>query len=162
MTDWWEGLQRREQGWLLAGGAVALVLLAYAWLWAPLQGRVDRLQAQVTEKQELLQWMRRSAAEVRQLRAMAGRAPRRGVGRSLLAMVDESAKAQGLAGGLRRVEPEGGTGVRVWLEQVGFSELAYWVQVLAQDYGLRVTSLSVERQDAPGRVNVRVLLERGS
>ncbi len=144
---------------LIAGVVVLLLVLPYFGVWLPLQDDVAALQRQVQEQQAVKRWMQQAATEVKQLNA-AGSAPvRPRDGRSLLAVVDQTAKRSGLGPGLKRLEPEGQAAVRVWLEQVAFDDMVPWLTGLEQQNGLVVATITIDRQELPGRVNARITLE---
>lgn len=163
MKEWLENLAPRER-MMLAGGVVVLVLLLfYSLVWDPLSSGVRDLRAEVEAQRDTLQVMRRSATEVKALRAVSGGAAARGLGgRSLLAVVDQSARSSGLGPALKRVEPEGKDNVRVRLEGASFDAMIGWLSGLAKKSQVFATSLSIERTDAPGRVNVRLTLHTGN
>ena len=156
---WYLQLQTREQRMLAAGAAALVLLLLYALVWRPLTTRQQTLRVTVKEQQATAQWMQQAAREVAQLRAGRPNAGKVPAGQSLLALVDQSAKNSQLGPAMKRVEPEGQTGVRVWFEQANFDDLVVWLEALQRDYGVHVTTLVVERQEAVGQVNARVGLE---
>lgn len=160
MKAWWQQLAARERRWVALGGGALALILVYSLAWQPLASYHARVQQRVSEQTELLAWMTQSALEIERLRAAAG-----GVmpvsAQSLLAQVDASAKAAGLGAALKRVEPEGGSTVRVWLEQAPFDATVLWLERLKREHGARITSVVVERVAAApaGAVNVRIALE---
>jgi general secretion pathway protein M len=160
MKEWWSGLQTSERRILIIGGVFLLLVLPYFGVWLPLQDSVSTLQKEVQEQQAVKRWMQQAAAEVKQLKASGGGSavhPRDG--RSLLAVVDQTAKRTGLGPGLRRLEPEGQAAVRVWLEQVSFDAMVGWLAGLEQQNGLVVDTITIDRKDIPGRVDARMTLE---
>ncbi len=160
MKEWWSGLQARERKTLMAGGVALVITLLYFGLWDPFQSNLKRMEQAVEKNQALLLWMERSAAEVKQLtRAKAGSGGRSAAARSLLALVDQTAKRGRLGVALKRVEPEGKDAVRVWLEQASFDDMMSWLIKLEQKNGVIVENITVDRQDAPGRVNARIRLK---
>ena len=74
-------------------------------------------------------------------------------------MTDSTARAGGLGPALKRIEPEGGDGVRVWLDGVAFDDLVKWLGTLSTSHGVDVVSASLERDEAAGRVNARLTLQ---
>jgi len=159
MKEWLANLAPRERT-MFIGGAIALALLLfYAMVWGPLASGVKELRAEVESQRETLRIMRKSAAEVKALRAAGGGNSARGLGgRSLLAVVDQSARSTGLGSALKRVEPEGKDDVRVRLEGASFDAMIGWLSGLATNSQIFATSLSIEQTDASGRVNVRLTL----
>lgn len=159
--EFWSRLQPRERHVLVAG-AVALILLAgYGLVWSPYRGEMRTLRESVVQQRETLAWMRQAAREVQVLRAQ-GRRPKASGDQSVLAVVDSAARASGLGEALKRVQPDGENGARVWLEGAEFDAIVKWLAALYRDQGVRVTAATVERIESPGQVNARVVLERGT
>lgn len=161
MKAWWNGLNPRERMSLLVGGAVLLLFILYVGVWSPLQGNLRQLETRAADQRAQLAWMRGAAAEVRQLRAQGG-APVATGGASLLTVVDRSARQGGLGGALQRVEPDGDTAVRVWLNQAPFNDLLAWLEGLGRKQGVTVSRIAIEHGDKDGLVNVRATLERAA
>lgn len=159
MKEWWFGLQASERRTLTIGGGALVLVLIYFAGWAPLQEGVATLETQVQEQRSLKRWMEQSAAEVAQLRR-GGAGAGQVAGRSLLTMVDQSARNSQLGGSLKRLEPEGESGVKVWFEQVAFDEMMGWLVTLEQQSGVTVSTITIERK-AEGRVDANMTL-RGS
>ena len=80
-------------------------------------------------------------------------------GRSLLSVADSTARAGGLATALKRVEPEGGNSVRVWLDGAPFDVLVKWLVTLSTQHGVDANSATLERSETAGQVNARLTLE---
>lgn len=162
MREWWEGLATRERLILLSGGALLTVMLLWALLWQPLVSEVRRMENEVAAQRENLRWMQASAAELQQLRGGGAQATAGLGGRSLLGVADQSARSAGLGSGLKRIEPDGADAVRVRLEGVSFDKVILWLDGLARDAGVIASSVTVERTEAPGLVNVRLSLHAGA
>ncbi len=160
IRNYWQNLMPRERLMLLLGGAAVVFTLIYLLLLEPFVNERERLRQDIELQRELLGWMRNAAAEMQHLRG--GGAVSRGTAGSttpLLTLVDGSARRQGLGEALKRVQPDGQSGVRVWLEQVAFDALLAWLDTLERDSGVVVSALVVEPQE-PGLVKVRLSLER--
>lgn len=153
MKDWFNQFDERERLGLLVGGAVALVLVAVFFVWLPLDQRRDDLAGRLDAQVETLAWMQDARRRVLEARQQPGAAEREG--RSLLALVDATAREHELAEYLRRAEPSGDDGVRVWFEGVGFTGLAAWMEALGERYGLVFTGFHIDRAGT-GRVNARL------
>lgn len=158
MKEWLANLSPRDRAALGAGVVLVAVLLVWALVWDPFARDYERLGQVVSEQRELVAWMTGAVAEVHQLRAGGGAtSARRGDG-SLLALVDRTTKARGLASAVKRVQPEGADKVRVWFEAAEFDVLITWLGQLSTGEGIRVTSANIERLPTPGRVNARLAL----
>lgn len=159
MKAWWETLSLRERGVVAGGALLTLALLVYVLFWEPFQTERHRLQRSVAELRADLAWMRQAAQEVRRLDgARAGVADPAADGRSLLTLVDQTARAAGLGGALRRVAPQGVDQLSVQLDAVEFERLIAWLGELERDHFIAIVTLSVDRTSAAGRVNARLIV----
>jgi len=151
----WSSLAIRERRVLAAGCAALALVLLYVGLWEP-------LAAVRTQRHADLQAARALAVRIEQLASVApraGAAPA-SAGQSLLAVVDQSAKASALNKPPSRLQPEGDDAVRIWLEDVPFAALMRWLGDLHVRYGVRVDAAEIERESGPGLVNARLTLMR--
>lgn len=152
----WASLEERERR-VLGGGAVILAMVvAYAGIYDPLTSARHQRQA-------ALQAARTLATRIEQLAAAAPRAAATpaGQGQSLLSIVDQSLKASAVGKPPSRLQPEGETTVRIWLEDVPFESLVRWLHELQDRYGVRAENAEIERESGPGLVNARLTLVRG-
>lgn len=158
MKTWWDSLSVRER-LLVAGGAVlTLTLLFYALAWQPFQASSRRLRHSVAEQRADLAWMRQAAAEIKRLEGVSGARPASD-GRSLLTLVDQTARAAGLGNALKRVAPQGDDKLSAQLDLVEFDPFIAWLGALERNHRLTIVNLSVDRTAAAGRVNARVILQ---
>jgi len=161
MKDWFAGLERRERMLVAGGGAVLLVLLLYMMIWEPIAGSYRALQDGVAEQKQTLVWMKQAAAEL-QLLQRSGSGTSRGLGgRSLLSVVDQSARSGGLGPAIKRIEPEGSKGVKLWLEGVAFDPMVLWLGTITRTYQIETSIITIEPQGG-GRVNARLTLLDGA
>jgi general secretion pathway protein M len=162
MKDWWTSLQDRER-WLFGTGAMlALSLSFYAVVWSPFLQDLHQLRRGVAEQRAELVWMRAATREIKRLEGSANdsQLPRHeDAGRSLLTLVDQTARAAGLDQAMRRVEPQGSEKVTVHLEQASFDSLARWLVQLTRDHAIETVNALVDRQAASGFVNARITLQ---
>jgi len=158
MKDWFMGLELRERR-MVAGGALVLgVLMFYLLVWEPIAVSYDDLKKNVAAQQETLDWMKQASLKVKALRGSA-RGTAQGLGgRSLLAVVDQSARSAGLGPAIKRVEPDGSKGVKIWLEGAGFDDMVLWLGKLARTYQIEVSVITLEPQ-GEGRVKARLTLQ---
>lgn len=152
---WFSQLQTRERQLVIAGLIVFGIFLPYQLIWSPLLERAVRLQEQVNKQTQNLQWMRAAMQEAQQLQGSSGR---RQSG-SLLSQVEQTASQNKLRGSIRKIQPEGEQGVRIWMDNASFDDVLMWLERLQKQYGIEVADFSVERQAQEGRVNLRLLLE---
>ena len=139
--------------------AVALsVLVLYLAVWEPVFQSTEKLQQQVVAEKETLAWMVGAAQEVKSLRGGKQTVTSRG-GRSLLSIVDQTARRSRLGPSLKRVEPKGKDEVRVRLEQASFNEVARWLSQLQNKHGISISTITIDRQDASGITNINLMLK---
>lgn len=163
MRTWWAALDRRER--LLVGVACAFVIAAvvYAGIWAPLSNRVAELSQRVERNRTLVDWLHEIGPRAAALRASAGTAPKtRDRTRSLLTIVDRTSKQAGLDKAVKRIQPEGDTRVRVWLDHADFDATVGWLFELEQHYDVHTESARISAEDKGGGVSARLSLERPS
>jgi general secretion pathway protein M len=156
---WWTQLALREQRTVAAGVIVVALMLGWALFWHPLSVKRAELRETVDTQRRDLAYVRVAAAEVERLRSAGTHSRADRQGRSLLALADATARAGGLEGALRRVEPVGATSVRVSFEFASFDALIGWIETLTRDYGIEATDFSADRADGVGLVNARVTLQ---
>ncbi|MBU1191460.1 MAG: type II secretion system protein M [Gammaproteobacteria bacterium] len=162
MREWWEGLGTRERFIVIAGSVILIPFLLWVLVWRPLIGNVIQLEQEVASQRENVVWMQNAATELQQLRGSGAQAAAGLGGRSLLAVVDQSARSAGLGSGLKRIEPDTADAVRVRLEGVSFDTLVTWLDLLSRQHGIQASLVSIEREAGPGLVNVRLTLNASS
>jgi len=157
MKAWWSRLQSRER--VLLGAAALVVVLSLLWIlvWEPLSDSRQALRDELAAQHALLDWLERIQPQVEQLRR-EDHGARSLEGRSALAVVDQSARAAGLAAALKRIEPGAGDEIRVSFEQAAFVDLMTWLERLIQTRPLVVARFEVSRGNQSGRVDSLVVL----
>ncbi len=122
-------------------------------------GSVEQLRSGVATAEKNLIWMKQAQKEVKQSNSRRRiRKPRSLKGRSLLGVVDKT-RATSQIPDAKRIEEEGNNGVRVSIENASFDKLILWFGLLQRQYGVDVTDLVVDKQDAKGIVNVRLIMQ---
>ena len=160
MKTWWEGLSYRERLLVSGGALLALALLLYALAWQPFQASHRRLRQSVAEQRAELAAMRQMAGEIKRLGGSGVTTTAPMNGRSLLTLVDQTARAAGLSAALKRVSPQGESRLGVQFDAVEFDKLVPWLSQLERDYRILIVNLSVDRA-AAGRVNARLTVQGG-
>ena len=156
MKQWFGSLQQQEKV-LVAGGSIALaIMLFYVALWEPLHDAVAAMEKDVAKQQPLLEWMKQAAVDVKKLKGKGGSSKMK-PGQSLLSLIDTTAKKDRLGNALKRVKPDGNDKVRVWLEGASFDDTIKWVENLERSYSIHVLSLVVDRKDASGLIDSRIV-----
>ncbi|MEW8204620.1 MAG: type II secretion system protein M, partial [Candidatus Thiodiazotropha taylori] len=135
-------------------------LLIYLIVWRPFQQSLEQKALLVKSQESTLQWMKDNADLVKNMRSNQ---PGKGAAsnEALLTLVDRTAKRIQLRQQIKRIKPQGDDSVQLWVEQASFDTLIRWLGQMTQEYALNIESLNIDRQDAPGLINARVVLQRG-
>lgn len=153
LVAWYGTLQPREQ-LLVRWGAIAAAVLVVAGGVLRLHGMVAGAEKRVSAKRADIAYISSVLGELRAAPLPAGG------GQSLVSVVDRTTRDGGLGMNLRGTEPSGINGVRVRFEGASFDSLATWVLRVQREYGLSVQAATLERTDAPGRVNASLTFTR--
>jgi general secretion pathway protein M len=159
MKDWFLSLTQRERIMVQVAGSVLVVFMLYLLILEPISSNYSKNKKNVASSTQTLEWMRSAAQEVKQLRG-GGEILEAPQGKQfVLSMIDRSARKAGLSAVMKRVQPEGDSGVRVWFENAAFDELIKWLAIIESKHGLSVNEINFEKTESTGLVNVRVFLE---
>jgi type II secretory pathway component PulM len=155
LIAWFKALNERERRLVAGAGALAVLVLLYALF--SLDRGVARAQARLAQRQQELAWMQSVAPQL----AAAGPASVLPTSqRSLIVIVDQSAREVGLGAPNSEPSPQGGLNVR--LEKASFDTLVGWLARLAQQNRIRVESATIDSAGAPGLVNAAIVLRSSS
>lgn len=157
VSQWWQDLQARERVLVLAGIGAVLATLYWLALVEPLTARATRLEKSVAAERETQAWL---AAQRPHIAAAPSTVPRERLpdGASLLAAVNDSAAASGVATHLTRITPAGPRGATLSFSGVPYADFMRWLLGIDARYGANVERIRVERADTPGIVNVELAL----
>lgn len=160
MREWFESLQERERLFVAAAGVALLLAVFYLAVWMPLDNGQQSAARGVETWQNALAELRAMQGDLKT--AGTARSAPPDAGQSLVVIVDNTLRSRDLYNSLQRSSPTPGNGIRLEFENVAFDELMLWLGDLARDYGLQVQSgsFSTTAQDAAGRVNATLILER--
>ncbi|NHZ69900.1 MAG: hypothetical protein GWP20_01560 [Thermotogales bacterium] len=157
MKEWFAGLDPRERQLVSGGAVLLLLLLLYTMIWEPIASSYSALQEDVAEQKQTLAWMQQTSAQIKGLQGSGAGGARGLGGRSLLSVVDQSARSGGLGDSIKRIEPDGSKGVKMWLEGVAFDPMILWLGELTRTYQVETSLITIEPQGG-GRVNARLTL----
>ena len=156
MKAWWDRLNPRERILTGASGFIVLIVLAYLWVWEPFQARHHRLRQSVAEQRSDLAFMREAAQEIQRLSGVARLASD---GRSLLTLVDQTARTAGMGAALKQMAPQGEDRLSARLDAVEFDKLLPWLGALEREHPVVLVNVSVDRTEAAGLVNARIIVQ---
>ncbi|MCU7852392.1 MAG: type II secretion system protein M [Candidatus Thiodiazotropha sp. (ex Monitilora ramsayi)] len=161
MKMWWLTKTPREQLALILAAAALFLFLLYLMAWQPFSQAVEQKRLLVKSQQSTLNWMQNNLTEIQHLRGSGGASRKAASNEALLTLVDRTAKQRQLRQRIQRIKPQGDQTVQLWVEQVAFDTLLIWLGELTQKYGIQIDSLNIDRQELPGLVNARLVLQRG-
>jgi general secretion pathway protein M len=161
MKDYFMNLGASERRTLIIGAVLLALILVYALIWKPVTSSAENWRKAVNDKQTFVTWMNNAVQEAKLLRQREAPAANSS-GQSLLALVDQTARRSQLGPALKRVEPKGSDEVRVRLEQAAFDDVMKWLTQLQRTNGISVDSVSLEKDDSPGRVSATLTLKGSS
>ncbi len=161
MLNYWQQLKPRERLLIMVGGGIFTVLMLYLLLLEPMMIKVDQLTVKVEKQKAEVQHLKKLAKEVKQLQRSGGSSASQRRGQSLLVIVDRTSKQNKLGKSISRIEPDGSSRVRVWLESAAFDDLTKWLALLETKYSILVESAVIDKAPSTGRVNVRLVFVEG-
>jgi general secretion pathway protein M len=149
---WFNGLGPRDQVLVKALSALMVLALIFTWTFQPSQAAVKSADARFNKELKFHQKMKENShlfagSRLNDSGAFQG---------SILSLVNNTAKAKNIA--LKRFEPEGDKGLRVWLDQVNFNSVIDWLELLEVQKGITIEQISIDKV-SPGIVNLRAVLK---
>lgn len=106
--------------------------------------------------QKLLLWMTDNRDNVNQVTANQPLSPK---DLPLIQRVSASADDKGIT--ISRLQPEGEQRVRLWLSNTDFNTFIQWLQDLNLQSTLDISTISIDKTNTPGVVNVQALITSG-
>jgi general secretion pathway protein M len=159
MKTWWQTKTPQEQLAMMIGAAAIALLFLYLLIWRPVAQSLDKQVLQVESQQVTLKWMQDNLDLVKSLgRQQRGKAARSN--EALLTLVDRTAKKIQLRQQIKRIKPQGDNAVQLWIEQAPFDTIIKWLGQLTHTHAIGIDSLTIDKQDKPGLVNARLVLQR--
>lgn len=156
----YDQLPRRDQQALVALTVAVFLFIVYFAIWRPVSTFHDEAASARENAAELVSWMAANRSTIQQIAVSGTKSSTPSEitdGRALMSTVTRSAGEAGLS--LQRFEPSGENGIRVWLENAPFSQVALWLEILNNEYGIAIDQAAMDRGNSPGQVSVRLTLE---
>ncbi|WP_369854377.1 type II secretion system protein GspM [Candidatus Thalassolituus haligoni] len=147
-TNWYGALPPRDRlvvrvlAWLLAAALVYILVLA------PLIRENHMVQRDLTKKLEVYNLIAENAGKF-------GGASLDKTSGPILPLVTQAARSGNIK--LDRYEQDG-NGVRIWIDKIEFDVFIAWVESLQIRHSIRVSQITVDAAEMPGRVDVRATL----
>lgn len=151
VSAWWGSISRREQRLVSVCAALLMVGILYWGLLQPLNIRTDQARASITSEQQLLNWVRKKADNIVQLRRQGGLVVSNQPFNQILTESTRRFKIE-----LIRIQPKGDM-LQVWVQPLPFSQMLDWIAYLKEKHGIRVEFMDISRGDKSGLVEVKRL-----
>ena len=149
----YEHLEKRDRVALNGLISFITIFLLYVLVWVPANNFLEDRKLNHERQLSLLQYLRSTE---QQARASAGnKGSTVSSSKPLLQTVSNLAGLAGIQPD--RLQPEATDGVSVWFDDVAFNNLIRWMELLNQE-GITVRQVSIDREEASGTVNARVIL----
>lgn len=158
MMRWWQERTPREQALLSGLGLLLAVLAVWQLVLSPLAQWREAAAQSYLQADELLEQVRRGAAEAQALQAVAVRRET-ARGGSLRSTVTATARQAGIT--ISRLEPSDDGGLTIWLEEADAQEMQAWLAGLYRDHGIAVGRATVRRHDSREAVRAQISFEGG-
>jgi type II secretory pathway component PulM len=155
VKTWFENLKPRERLILGIGAGVAAIIVVWGVLWTPLRNYTLELRDEVADKRQLVVDLQR--AESLSPDSGSGRGPAE---QSLLILIENTARAEGLAGSFTRTRPDGPDAINVSFQDAPFDELEAWLITLESTHGVAVERASFNGSREQGLVTGQLFLRR--
>ncbi|MBQ0797914.1 MAG: type II secretion system protein M [Porticoccaceae bacterium] len=133
--------------------AVMLPLFIYFALIQPSREFYSSNKSLYQENKELIAWINLNKGNVASAKTGA---QARTQDEAIIQTVSKSAEENNIK--LSRLQPEGKTKVRIWINDGDFSDLIKWLSDLSQNTGVNISSISIDDTGNPGKVDIQSLL----
>ena len=160
IKNWWENLLDRERQMVLIGGIAVGIIFIYAAIWSPLSDAVEDNKTRFVSQQKLLQYLKKSAATIAQLKS-AGIEVSAGASSDLLSTAEQTLSQDELSMYLKQVQQPKATQVQLNFEGIPFDKFMVWLQTLSTTHGAHVNQLTATKLSEIGTANVQVTLSSG-
>ncbi|MFT5592698.1 MAG: general secretion pathway protein M [Oceanicoccus sp.] len=150
-NEWYSQLAARDQLIVKALSVVMLLAIVFAWVWQPVVTGKTKAENKFNTEMSFHKKMKENA-----FLFSSGSIGESAGGASILTIVNTTAKVKNIQ--LKRFEPDGKTGLRIWLDQVNFNAVIDWLELLETTRGIKVEQISIDKVNS-GIVNVRAVLQ---
>jgi len=150
-NDWYSQLNAKDQLIVKVLSVCVLIILLVAWVWQPVANGKQEAESRFASEMTFHKKLKDNAYLFSN-----NSASQPGQDGSILSVINNTAKVKNIH--LKRFEPEGDNGLRIWLDQVNFNSLIDWLELLETTRGIKVEQISIDKVNS-GIVNVRAVLQ---
>ena len=149
--NWYNALPSRDAKILKILSALTILVLIFSWVIQPTISSIKTSENKLAAELKFHTKLKENAF----LFKSTGANTNNNNG-SILSRVNGLAKEKGIK--LKRFEPNGDSGLRVWLEKINFNSAIDWIETLEVEQGIKVEQISIDKVDN-GIVNLRAVLK---
>ena len=155
-----EKLSDQERIMLIVTLVVTLFFLLYTLLWLPLSEEREKLSLKIVKDIENVFWMHSAVEQYKQSSSKKKVKQQAAIpkNKSLLSVVDDTVKGFKLKNSLKRIEPNGKSGVKLFYENGIFDSLVKWLGMMKSKYNVEVMQLNLSRVNSTGVINAHIIL----
>lgn len=148
---WYKALPARDALLLKLLGVATILVLIFSWIIQPVISGVKASESKLASELKFHSKLKENAYLFKSTSSNTSN-----VTGSILSRVNGLAKEKGIK--LKRFEPNGDAGLRVWLEKINFNSAIDWIETLEIEQGIKVEQISIDKVE-PGIVNLRAVLK---
>ena len=151
-VSWYAALASRDQLMVKGLSAIVVIALLFVWIWQPSIDANKKASQKFQSELSFHNKLKENAFHFSSGKTVSASSS----GGSILSIVNNSAKAKSIV--LKRFEPEGQDGLRVWLDKANFNSVIDWLEILESQKGISIEQISIDKV-SPGLVNLRAVLK---
>lgn len=151
IKQWFAQLNKREQQMLTLAAIVAIALLIYILLWAPVKEQLNKQRQALANERNLLTWVEEQSQRAYKLRQSSSTKQFTG---SLTQLVNQSTRRLNIS--VSRMQPQNDN-LQLSIDLIEFDRLLTWLLEVEQN-GVQVLQSDITETEQPGLVQVRRLL----
>ena len=160
INDWYSSREPRERVLIMIMALLAFAILVHLAIWTPLSDKYFDTQKKLKKIRSDVIWMRQATPKLLALQGNTT-AAKPASNESLQTIINRTSKTAKLQNAIRRVRPTGNGRVQVWIEKAKFNDLIAWVELVKNQHGINIFTISLERDTGlSGYVNARVIFIR--
>jgi len=156
LQQWWQSLVIRERIIVTVLAVFVALMMFQVMVWNPLHKGQENAANSVQKQTEVLRWMQERAALVAELQRNTP-ASNSSVKRQSISQRLNSSATQAKVE-INRFQTVGDNSVQVWLDQVEFSKLLLWLEIVHNEQEIQTESIVVSETGKAGLVSARMTL----
>ena len=156
LIEKYKTLEANERKMLIIGSVFMAFFMVYSLVYKPMTDSIARFETSNATNQELLVWMKQSAASLSG-KSSARKTGDKRRGRALNVVINTTATTANLS--ISRSQPRDNKQYQIWLDKIVFNDLLKWLDVLQKDYDIFVSNINLSTTDEKGKVRVNLTFQ---